>query len=247
MMALKSHLMASWTASSSKKSTRQSPQTGSLLHLDYGRSLHTSIMAGDALYALNEIFTFAAPAEMQFLNLVDAKVDKFTRPGLRELDSLPNLKYIKGLLFRHVQYLEEVKSCLKNSESRKWPKASGVDRAKAVAAAAAVQQDFEHLHHRAQMLHTHCTESIAVLMNSIAITESQEAIAQTKRLGKLTFLAFIFVPLSFTTSFFGMNVKELTPEHGLPIWAWFALSIPVTGLTISLFFLDFSSIRKPRG
>lgn len=73
-------------------------------------------------------------------------------------------------------------------------------------------------------------------MSSISISESQKAIDQAQRVGKLTFLVFIFVPLGFTTSFFGTNVKELQSDVGLKWWA--ALSLPVAVGAISLFYVD---------
>lgn len=243
-MALKSHLMSPQIIKASRKTNRNAAQTTALLHIDYGRTLHTHIMACDALYALNEILSIASAAEMQFLNLVDRKIDKFIKPDLKATDSLPNLKYIKDILFRHMQYLEEVLYALQTAEKRKWPKASGDARAKAIAAQTGVRLDYEHLQQRSRSLQARCTESIAVLMNSIAIAESKEAISQARRLSKLTFLAFIFVPLSFTTSFFGMNVRELQDPKELPIWAWFALSVPVTGFTVLLYFVNIPRLRR---
>jgi hypothetical protein len=45
------------------------------------------------------------------------------------------------------------------------------------------------------------------LMSTMSIIESKNAIVQTESIGKLTELAFVFVPLSFATSFFGMDIK----------------------------------------
>lgn len=101
----------------------------------------------------------------------------------------------------------------------------------------AVQQDYKHLLLQAQAMHTRCNEDITVLMNSASIAESKKAMAQAERLGKLTFLAFTFVPLSFTMSFFGMNIQELG-QGSLSIWSWFTLSVPMLGFTLLLFYLD---------
>jgi len=56
-------------------------------------------------------------------------------------------------------------------------------------------------------------------------------------MGKLTFLAFMFVALSFTTSFFGMNVNELKGGT-LGIKYWGALSILVLGAALAMIYLD---------
>lgn len=81
----------------------------------------------------------------------------------------------------------------------------------------------------------------------MAVAESREAIDQAKRMGKLTFLAFIFVPLSFTTSFFGMNVKELDAKK-VSIWMWLVVSVPILGLALSSYKIQFWKkllLRKP--
>jgi hypothetical protein len=39
--------------------------------------------------------------------------------------------------------------------------------------------------------------------------ESRRALQQANSVGRVTFLAFIFVPLSFVVSLFGMNIREL--------------------------------------
>ncbi|KAB5584717.1 hypothetical protein GE09DRAFT_1067956 [Coniochaeta sp. 2T2.1] len=60
---------------------------------------------------------------------------------------------------------------------------------------------------------------MTILMNAAAIDESQKAIAQAEGVAKLTTLAFFFVPLSFTTSIFGMNF-ELSDGNHLSMWVW---------------------------
>ena len=49
--------------------------------------------------------------------------------------------------------------------------------------------------------------SFHVLMSTMSIIESRNAVSQGERIGKLTELAFIFIPLSFSASFFGMELK----------------------------------------
>lgn len=63
-------------------------------------------------------------------------------------------------------------------------------------------------------------------MNSAAIAESQCAIEQAKQVEWLTRLTFFYIPLSFTTSFLGMNLKVLGSGE-LQLWVWFAFAVPV--------------------
>lgn len=72
------------------------------------------------------------------------------------------------------------------------------------------------------MLRDEFVSSMTILMNAAAIDESQKAISQAEGVAKLTTLAFFFVPLSFTTSVFGMNFLELSDGNHLSIWVWAA-------------------------
>ena len=236
MIALKSHLVSNQFASSSLPGKQV--QTASLLHIEYGMSLRPNIMACDAFYALTEVFQFAAFSEKQFLNLIDVKLEKFAHNEHgSDFEGLSNIKYVKTLLRRHIHLIQESLSSIHNTKHPKWPKAANEPGKKARMAFDAVQQDYKHLLLQAQAMHTRCNEDITVLMNSASIAESKKAMAQAERLGKLTFLAFIFVPLSFTTSFFGMNVQELG-QGSLSIWSWFTLSVPMLGFTLLLFYFD---------
>ncbi|KAK6351897.1 hypothetical protein TWF718_005040 [Orbilia javanica] len=49
------------------------------------------------------------------------------------------------------------------------------------------------------------------LMSSMSIIESKEAIKEASSVGKLTELAFIFIPLSFTATFYSMQIEALAP------------------------------------
>lgn len=166
------------------------------------------------------------------------KLDVFLG-GDQESDfkSLSNLKYVNRLLCRHIQQIQQTLDSIHNTKHPKWPKARDHLGLKAASASEAIKQDFEHLLAFARALHDRCNEGISILMSTVSIEESEKAMVQAQRLGKLTFLAFIFVPLSFTTSFYGMNFKELDAKT-LSIWAWFALSVPVLSITLFSFFFD---------
>jgi Mg2+ and Co2+ transporter CorA len=102
-------------------------------------------------------------------------------------------------------------------------------------------EDYEYLLARAETLSGKCERGMNIFMNSAMIAESKRAISQAEELGKLTRLAFFYIPLSFTAAFFGMNFRELESDM-LSIWVWFAVTVPLFIVTILLLFCDFSSI-----
>lgn len=52
--------------------------------------------------------------------------------------------------------------------------------------------------------------TFGALMSSMAIVESQRAISQAESISRLTELAFLFIPLGFAASFFGMQLQVST-------------------------------------
>lgn len=236
-IALKTHLLH-------KDPDRSDPSARSAAHLpkDYGRSLHSPIMAKDAFYSLTEILDFAASSHMEFLNLIDLKLDQYTSlPATEDFRVLPNLKYSKKILYRYIQKTERSLGSIQHviSKDSQWPKASSADHAKSEKArktAERIERDFVHLLARAETLHRRTTEAIAVLMSSISISESQRAVEQAEDMGRLTFLAFLFVPLSLATGFFGMNFKELDGEKLSLLW-WAVGSLVCLGVAVGGYYI----------
>lgn len=71
------------------------------------------------------------------------------------------------------------------------------------------------------------TERIATVATAVtSIEESRRAMDQNRALGRLTYLAVVFAPLSFISSFFSMTpeLSELTTT----IWIYFVVAIPLS-------------------
>ncbi|KAH8587714.1 cora-like Mg2+ transporter protein-domain-containing protein [Bisporella sp. PMI_857] len=77
-----------------------------------------------------------------------------------------------------------------------------------------------------------------VLMSTMSIIESQKAIAQAETVSKLTYLAFFFIPPTFVTGIFGMNIVEFVGK--LKVWIWVTVSLGVS--TLAYIFLFWSEI-----
>ena len=82
-------------------------------------------------------------------------------------------------------------------------------------------------------------ETFQLLMSSISVQDARMGVEQSQisnrqslRATQLTILASIYVPLSFVTGVFGMNLKQLNGS-GLSIWVFFvamAIAAIVTGI-----------------
>jgi CorA-like Mg2+ transporter protein len=63
-------------------------------------------------------------------------------------------------------------------------------------------------------------DSFQLLMSTISVLDAQTSLDQAARGTRLTQLAFIYVPLSFVTGIWGMNLKEI---NGSPLSVWVAV------------------------
>jgi len=77
--------------------------------------------------------------------------------------------------------------------------------------------EFENLAQDVEELKKRAESTFQALMSTMAIVESQKAIAQAEAISKLTNLAFAFVPLSLTASLFGMNVVVSSSSNDLTL------------------------------
>jgi len=228
-------------------------QSASLLPLEYCRFLDHEIAAHDFIFAVADIFRFAAYSEIQCLNLLQLLIDGVvrqrqqtqTRPPSEEPESTHILVEYRAILDRHQQRLEEILATLRRREHSGWPMAEKeAHRWKAANEARRLEEDYQHLVSRTRELATACQEGMAMMMHQALITEAKKAMEQTERMKKLTILATIFIPLSFTSSVFGMNTKEFSNQNLLSIWVWFAMTAPIVLLTVVLYMYDMSVLKR---
>ncbi|KAK5680156.1 hypothetical protein LTS10_007083 [Elasticomyces elasticus] len=190
------------------------------------------------------LFTHAAFSEVQFLNLVDTKIQAQTNAiveGASANDALANFQYFSTILNRHAHQLKDSIRALgrlseRSIQSTNGAKADSPMRGAVSPGAGAntrrlpsetdirtpafatsdgaftgkgVLEDYEQLHIRCVDLSETCARGISLAMNKATIDESRKAIEQSQRVKRLTMLATFFIPVSFCSSLFGMNVDVL--------------------------------------
>lgn len=114
---------------------------------------------------------------------------------------------------------------------------------KSEVAAEQLLKDYRYLLSRAQTLSDQCDRGMHIVMNNAMIKESREAIAQAGGVAKLTRLAFLFIPLSFTTSFWGMNFKQLGTGNQDIRWC-FIMLFPIFIIAMIFMKYEVSNVRK---
>ncbi|KAG8530656.1 uncharacterized protein KY384_004011 [Bacidia gigantensis] len=87
-------------------------------------------------------------------------------------------------------------------------------------------------------------DSFQLLMSTVSTQDSHTSLEQARRGARLTQLAFIYVPLSFVTGIFGMNLKEINSSL-LSAWVTVVtLAIVAVCTTAVLWLLDLIRRRK---
>lgn len=139
-----------------------------------------------------------------------------------------NLAFMKSILTETIKYVPSmaVKYFDKHiyyvrNEALRWQSATPV-------------KSHQHILEQTVELDRLLMETFQILMSSISVRDSQLSIEQSQRATRLTQLAFIYVPLSFVTGIFGMNVQEISAT-GLSIWVCFVTLAIIVALTVSIF------------
>ncbi|KAL2843010.1 hypothetical protein BJX68DRAFT_270336 [Aspergillus pseudodeflectus] len=199
----------------------------------YGRLLDPYCAHQDPFYALTELFAISAFSVNQGLNLIEQCMDSQTTTSISDMQaSLENLRQAKAFVRTQMSQLQTSLGFIETQgpAGAKWPRATAAKQRELITAAATeLSLDYSHLHKRATTLLDRIGSESEWLMHRAMLNESQRAFSQGSRVARLTFLAFLFIPLSFTSSVFGMNVVEFVgrDQADLSIWSWVVLSVAV--------------------
>lgn len=226
----------------------------------------------DPLSMCIPLFAHAAFSEVQFLNLMESRIEiqvNSITQGIRS-DALGTLQYFSSILSRHARQLQDSRIALNalaerssnmtngarpetpvpfsrqatllHPEADMGRSATGGSQSNAFAHKS-LFDDYEQLHARCTHLETLCSRGMTLAMNKATIDESRKAIEQSERLKRLTLLATLFIPLNFSSSLFGMNI-DLLGQGKVKFWWFLVVCVPIT-LTAYIFYLwNFQAVKK---
>ncbi|OHE93064.1 hypothetical protein CORC01_11621 [Colletotrichum orchidophilum] len=206
-------------------------------------------MVEDTYYSLSIIFRFAVASEAQFLDKLQHLLEQDMQPAvLAQTDfdkrlTMWNLVHNKQILDRHVQNLEEICDFLEAKDSNSWATAKSVGvLEKAGMVNRLIERDYQKMRRRAIKLSEDYWQNTSMLANAAMIDDSQRAISQGEIVRKLSTLGFFFLPLSFSTSIFGMNLQELNEGSYTKLGVWIAIA--AASLLLAYLMLRWSSHRQ---
>lgn len=225
-------------------------QSFSHIHLSYGDSLIAEARAKDPFYLLNELFQQDASCERQILDLIAHKIKNHTIGVDSNMIEADDYKILRSELLHFQSFLEDYVENLQNKidvirrrGGTSWSRPVE-DHVTQItnSATSLLMEDFEYLLKRANNLLVKIERSISLTMSIAGIEDARRGIEQNTTIFRFTVVASFYIPLSFTTSFFGMNFDELS--KGLSLWIFFAASTPVFILSVFCLFIRRSRVER---
>lgn len=235
------------TRSRNESMPRVQPQSASILFDEYDRDLDIAKAAVDPLYALSPIFRFTLFSEAALLDILETNIRSELTHSVVIAQNSPtmlNLLFSQEILKRHVDSLKEVVEFVERFQKRAaYQSAMNSTDSKSTEELTSLLDDFRAALCRAESLCKECFQGIGIVAHNATIRESQKAFAEARSVTKLTKLALVFVPLSFTTSAFGMNLRELGDANAPSIWVWSVVTFGIALIVYAFFRWDTAQLR----
>lgn len=219
-------------------------QSSTLLSKSYGRSLNTRSMCSDPMYALDEVFRLAATSEAHFFETIATKLngetdDTFVLGSMYSVEAQANLDYFHRLLERHTQANYETLTFLQNRDMLDWPHSQSK---KADMALKRLEQDFQYLYQTGKRLQVQCERAMDFMMGAANIAEAQRGLELNRRVFRFSVLVAMYVPLSYTSSIFGMNFVVLNGPWGVTVWT--LVTVPIFILSLAVMYWDTTTVLR---
>lgn len=208
---------------------------------NYGHTLDWTKAALNPMFAIQELFTFHAASELQYVNMLEQfATDQISRAESKQegtdMSSILHFDYARSILIRHEAHIQNLlgslDACLKGwkqhaDDSNCWDEELG----------STLRIDLDYLSTRIHNIITLCEAGRSTIMSNASIEEAKlsndQAVLVTGLTKATTRLTFIFLPISFLTSIFGMNFRQLG-QGTLSIWLWVAIALPLLACCVVL-------------
>lgn len=131
--------------------------------------------------------------------------------------ALEQLRFDSSLITRVLVFLTEDQHVIGARGASSWPKTSDpLLEQRLLSIKESLKDDYNFLISRCGQLSARCEVGSGILVSAAQLLEAHKGIDQAKEVHDLTKLAFIFIPLTFVASIFGMNVSTFKefPQYG---------------------------------
>ncbi|KAI5853290.1 hypothetical protein GGS23DRAFT_523963 [Durotheca rogersii] len=204
----------------------------------------------DLFYSVSPWFHVVVSAEMDLLRELESKIrSELDHDTLinQEFSTLSNLLYCQQELRRQVRNLTEPIEFMEGLNRRPWFQALSAERqSECGETIKSFLRDYRAALQYATALHRECVQGMTIVAHKATIQESAKAIVEARNVTRLTKLAMVFVPLSFMTSLYGMNLQEFGVENAPTIWSWVIACLGLGALTTIIYRYYLSGDNKRR-
>ncbi|KAF4453130.1 Zinc transport protein ZntB [Fusarium austroafricanum] len=105
-----------------------------------------------------------------------------------------------------------------------------------------IQKDIDYLRRQLQEYGQSLEQMVTVATSMVQLLDSRRSILEAVSVRRLTYIALIFIPLAWVASLFSMSEGFLPGnEH---FWVYFAVSLPLLGLVLSLSALPYEKVLQ---
>jgi hypothetical protein len=234
-----------------------------LFHLpsQYGSTLDPELAHVDALYAFSEVISIAASSENKLLNFLKERIDIGLRAsrGIEEW-SLENLRNLTTVLQGIMERSEEAACLIENEAYSTWPSAAVLEgRAPGQTQAGTDQeqqrraqlremtrklllQDYRCILRRAKSIKEVVHEGIAAITSEVMTQNVKRSNRLNRKIGRITMLAYFYLPLSFVASIYSMNFVNFGEDASSFPWkavaSFLCTLLAFFSLSVAMFFWD---------
>lgn len=200
------------------------------------------LLRQDPFFILSRLFLRAARSWSQVLNFIDEDVQACSVVAEDLLSpALEQLRFNASLVTRFEGFLAEDLHVIQERGDASWPKPNPALEPRIADIQKALLKDYGFLIGHCRSLSSRCKTGSGILVSAAQLIEAHEGTTQARQAHSLTRLAFVFIPLTFVASVFGMNVAAF--KECPSIWLYFVVAVPVTTLS---WFLSVTFGRKGR-
>jgi len=223
--------------------------TQSLINLPvaYGRSLTDLNIPVTPFSIISELLGFAAASNLQLLRQMEMRIlkcvsrmDSLDDTSADAVSQQANLIFYRRQLEDQAARFSQVTSFIRHRHVLGWCGEANSE----LGYESRLELDIHYIAELTRELQNRCDREMTVLINAANIAEVQRGIDYGRTLFKLTLLAAIYVPASFVTSFFGMNIYELGAETSPHIWIYVIVTVILFTLSFAFLFLTRAIFRK---
>ncbi|CAH0050999.1 unnamed protein product [Clonostachys solani] len=196
----------------------------------------------DPFFLLSSILRTSFLSWTQLLKVLANTVarchDKLTLPQSQLHYYLSQLRSCIAMVNHIKEVLLENQDIIRNGGHSKWPKASTEQtRLRKQQLQSQLVADHECLLSRCDHLLDGCESTTTALLGFAQLMASERSISQAKEVQRLTAMAAIFIPVTFATGIFGMNIKEFEPA---PRW-WYPFTVALVLVLVTTTFLTYKA------